>query len=98
MARPKAKPTKTGLPKPRALNDLRAIRIEVASIYRAAKAGHIEPGLFGRLVHCLMVLAAITRDSELEARLEALEAAAASAEASWGPPISTRRPSVRVTN
>jgi hypothetical protein len=71
------------LPRVRALNDLRAIRVECAILYRQAKRGLIDPALFGRLVHCLSVLATITRDSDIEARLDRLEAAG---EPSWQSP------------
>ena len=66
----------TPLPLPRSLKDHRAIRRELASLYRQAKGGSIDPPLLGRLVHLLSVLAGIIRDTEVEARLAALERAA----------------------
>jgi hypothetical protein len=45
-------------------------------LYGEGKRGEVEPQLLGRLVHLLSTLAAIIRDTEVEARLAALEAAA----------------------
>jgi hypothetical protein len=61
------------LPLPRSLRDHRAIRRELAALYRQAKSGRIDPPLLGRLVHLLSVLGGIIRDIDLEARLARLE-------------------------
>ena len=90
-----ANPPPSRLPRVKSLADLRSIRAECAALYRQAKAGRIEAGLFGRLTHCLGVLAGLIRDDALEARLSALEEAAAADAAHWSEPVSGRRQSIR---
>jgi hypothetical protein len=63
-------------PPPRSLRTVKGIRLELTRLYGEGKRGEVDPQLLGRLVHLLSTLAAIVRDTEVEARLAALEAAA----------------------
>ena len=47
---------------------------ELAKLYREARAGKIETADASRLANMLSILSRILSDSELEARIEALEA------------------------
>jgi hypothetical protein len=64
------------IPSPRALRTVNGVRLELIRVYAAAKGQQIEPVLFGRLVNALSVMTNLIRDTDFEARLEALEAAA----------------------
>ena len=48
-----ALPTEIHHPSQKSLANVRGVRVELVRIYREAKAGLLEPILFGRLVHCL---------------------------------------------
>jgi hypothetical protein len=62
-----------GLPLPRSLATVGAVRRELVALYRQTKGGQIEPHTAGRLTHQLSVLVGIIRDHELEQRIAALE-------------------------
>jgi len=64
-ATPKHKRTKLG--------DLRAIRAELAKVYRAVKRGEMDTSTGTRLTYILTQLANLTIDSQIEERLERLE-------------------------
>jgi hypothetical protein len=67
----------TGSPSPRSrlrLGTVRECRRELAKLYVEARRGEIEPADATRLAYLLTSLASMIRDSELEARIEALEA------------------------
>lgn len=67
------------LPPPRSkslpLTKMGHIRYEMAAVYREARNGKIDLGDATRLVFILQALGRIIEGSELEARIEALEAA-----------------------
>jgi hypothetical protein len=67
-------PKELSHPTPRALRDLRGIRRQLVTIYREAKAGLVEPQLFGRLVNCLNTLQAIDNNKLVEERMSEIEA------------------------
>ena len=62
-----------GSPLPRSLSDLRAVKREMAQLYRQTKGGLIEPQLCGRLAHLLGLIAGVIKHYDLEERLDALE-------------------------
>jgi hypothetical protein len=70
MATTKAK---NGTPLPRSLATIGAIRREMVTLYRDAKAGKHDVQLVGRLVHLLNSLVALDRDHGFEERLDRLE-------------------------
>ena len=65
-----------GLPLPRSLATVRAVRREAVSLYRQAKGGLIDAQMAGRLAMILQLLATLSRDHDFEERLERLEAVA----------------------
>jgi hypothetical protein len=62
------------------LETVRDVRDELARVYRAAKAGEIPPEVASRFTFMLGTLGKLITDTELEQRLDALEATAATAE------------------
>ena len=64
-------------PAPRSLRSIKGARLELARLYAQTKLGTIEPTVAGRLAHILGLLIGSYRDHEFEARLDALERAAA---------------------
>jgi hypothetical protein len=64
--------------KPRAdnckLKTLGDIQNELSRLYRQARGGQVEPADAGKFCYLLQILAKITTDSDLEKRLDALEA------------------------
>lgn len=73
-------PTPAPLPKKRPkhikLETVRDVRDELARVYRSAKAGDIPPEVASRFTFMLGTLGKLIVDSELEARLTALESTA----------------------
>lgn len=67
-------------PKHIRLETVRDVRDELARVYRAAKAGEIPPEVASRFTFMLGALGKLITDTELEQRLDALEATAATAE------------------
>ena len=67
-------PTELHHPSQKSFANVRGIRIELVRIYREAKAGLLEPILFGRLVNCLNTIASLDTGLLLERRVEELEA------------------------
>lgn len=55
------------------LTSVRDVSAELAKLYREARAGKIETADASRLGNLLAIVARILSDSELEARIEALE-------------------------
>ncbi len=51
-----------------------AIRIEMVRIYKQARAGFVNPQDYSRYVNGLKELCAVIRDTDIEARIKALEA------------------------
>jgi hypothetical protein len=62
-----------GLPLPRSLASVGAIRRELVALYRQTKGGQVDPQTAGRLTHQLSVLVGIMRDHDLEVRIATLE-------------------------
>lgn len=58
------------------LGNVREIRAELARVYRKAKAGEIDSGTATRLAYLLDLMSRMIERSELEERVEALEAKA----------------------
>lgn len=56
------------------LTSVRDVSAELAKLYREARGGKIETADASRLGNLLAIVARILSDSELEARIEALEA------------------------
>lgn len=56
------------------LASVRDVSAELGKLYREARAGKIEVADASRLANVLAIVARILSDSELEARIEALEA------------------------
>jgi hypothetical protein len=56
------------------LTSVRDVSAELAKLYREARAGKVEVADASRLANILSIVARILSDSELEARIEALEA------------------------
>lgn len=50
------------------------VRQALAWVFRQVEAGALDPNTARVLIYCSATLAAIIRDSDLEARIEALEA------------------------
>ncbi|HEU0044208.1 hypothetical protein [Sphingomonas sp.] len=55
------------------MKTVRDVSAELAKLYREARAGKIETADASRLGNLLSIVARILSDSELEARIEALE-------------------------
>ncbi|MDA3901883.1 MAG: hypothetical protein PF441_00390 [Desulfuromusa sp.] len=60
---------------PRALTRLEHVRAELAKVYRLARTGQMETQDATRLCYILTSLAKVISDSNLEARVKALETA-----------------------
>jgi hypothetical protein len=56
------------------LANLRGVRRQLVQLFREAKAGMIDPTLFGRLVNALNVVQAIDNGKLIDERMDALEA------------------------
>ena len=56
------------------LGSIREIRKELSAVYREARLGKLDTAVATRYTYMLRELAAMIRDNELEARVEALEA------------------------
>lgn len=59
--------------RPTDLKTLDDIRLELGKVYRDTKAGTLALPMSRQLAYLLQVLASVVKDSDLEARLEALE-------------------------
>jgi hypothetical protein len=60
-------------PSQKSLANVRGVRVELVRIYREAKAGLLDPLLFGRLVNCLNTIQSMDNGLLLERRVEELE-------------------------
>jgi hypothetical protein len=58
------------------LNTLDRVRVELVKIYREGRDGRRDVGDASKLAHILTMIARILEGSDLEKRIEALEAAA----------------------
>lgn len=63
------------MPAIRRLKTADNVRTALAMVFRKVEAGTMDPGTARVLVYCAATLGSIIRDSDLEARLDALEAA-----------------------
>lgn len=61
------------LARPRPLNNLVSLRLEMTALYREARAGRIELGDATRLVYILMQIKAVLESSDMEKRMAELE-------------------------
>jgi hypothetical protein len=66
-------PRSLTMPSCKQLASLRGVRRQLVNIYREAKAGLLDAGLFGRLVNCLNVVQTIDNGRLLEERLDEIE-------------------------
>lgn len=55
------------------LGNIKAIRAELAAVYRAVRRGEMDTGTGTRLTYILTQLANLTMDSQIEERLNELE-------------------------
>jgi hypothetical protein len=66
-------PTPPPPPKIGRLDSLKSVRLELAKVYREARGGTLKTEDAGRLTYILTCLAKLIEQSNLEARLTALE-------------------------
>lgn len=59
--------------RPRPMNSLQSVRLEMAAVYREARAGRIEPKDAAKLVYILMQIKNVLESSDMEKRMVELE-------------------------